>query len=74
MSLNHRHKIAYRSSAQEKYRESELPWIPLNTMRGVWPGRIWPYLGMGDAGRRKMSVKLRAFVESLALKSPSSFG
>lgn len=58
----------------QKRRESELPWIPLNAMRGVWPGRIWPYLGMGDAGRRKMLVKLRAFVESLALKFPSSPG
>jgi len=48
-------------------RESKLPWIPLRSMKGVWHGRLWPYLAMGDAGRRQMAVKLRAFVESQAL-------
>lgn len=51
-------------------RETTLPWIPLSRLRGVWLGRIWPYLAMGDAGRRQMAVKLRGFVESLTLKSP----
>lgn len=48
-------------------RESKLPWIPLSRMKGAWSGRIWPYLAMGDAGRRQMAVKLRAFVEGQAL-------
>lgn len=51
-------------------RESNLPWIPLKQMHGVWPGRIWPYLGMGDAGRRQMLVRLREFIDSLVIKSP----
>ncbi len=55
-------------------RESTLPWIPLQQLRGVWPGRIWPYLGIGDARRRQMTLQIRAFIESLVLKSPQKPG
>jgi GT2 family glycosyltransferase len=50
-------------------RGSSLPWVPLSRMRGAWSGRIWPYLGLGDSGRRRMAVKLRDFVECQVVKS-----